>query len=250
MGLQAFALVPAGVSSRATYGNQAAHSLPRSYRAVPAAKRSSSSTDVGLMFGSNSGFALLAGQVAQLGAFGAVAHLMLQKRTERQGRLHRGAGAATATLKKVDKKTKTATALRKKVDAKTKTQTQTSRDMWGVIVHAPIRSCNTPWCRVPGLRRIVCTCFKDGRRPGAVISSNGRSFTLDEFAELVGEGVPELSPKETHAVSSRLFESGMTSPAKMGTAVVIATYRRAADDYHKKLTSLGLWTSVEQLDAT
>mmetsp|Transcript_131055 Transcript_131055/g.261457 ORF Transcript_131055/g.261457 Transcript_131055/m.261457 type:complete len:251 (+) Transcript_131055:31-783(+) len=248
MDLRVLGLLPAGVPAGDARADNARSTVLKGSLAVRVARRRSTlMADAWLPFRGCFGFAVPGVHVAELGAFGILGRFVQRKNRRCKG-LTCSAGTATATLKKVETKTKTATALWKEVERKTKTKTQTYRNMWGVMVHAPIRNCKAPWCKIPGLKRMICTCLKDGVGLGAVIKSKDRAFTLDQFAEVLGEGVPELSRKETEAVSSRLFESGMTNPDKMGTAIVIATFRRAAEDYHKKLTCLGLWSSVEQLD--
>eukprot|EP00913_Durusdinium_trenchii_P032396 g30333.t1 len=106
------------------------------------------------------------------------------------------------------------------------------------------RNCKMPWCKIPGLRRVICTCLKDGVEPGAGIrSKDGKcALTLEQYAEVLSEGVPLLSRGKAYEVSSRLFESAMANP--VGTAVVINSFKKAAEDYHQRLTNLGLWTSI------
>eukprot|EP00434_Breviolum_minutum_P023832 symbB.v1.2.021025.t1/scaffold1798.1/size163522/4 len=127
-------------------------------------------------------------------------------------------------------------------------ETKTSKDMWVVLVHAPIRNCKMPWCKIPGLRRVICTCLKDGVEPGAGIrSKDGKcALTLEQYAEVLSEGVPLLSRGKAYEVSSRLFESAMANP--VGTAVVVNSFKKAAEDYHQRLTNLGLWTSIAPMD--
>ncbi|CAK9068522.1 Uncharacterized protein SCF082_LOCUS34491, partial [Durusdinium trenchii] len=139
---------------------------------------------------------------------------------------------------------------KKKTGKKTEEEeeTKTSKDMWVVLVHAPIRNCKMPWCKIPGLRRVICTCLKDGVEPGAGIrSKDGKcALTLEQYAEVLSEGVPLLSRGKAYEVSSRLFESAMANP--VGTAVVINSFKKAAEDYHQRLTNLGLWTSIAPVD--
>jgi len=127
-------------------------------------------------------------------------------------------------------------------------ETKTSRDMWVVLVHAPIRNCKMPWCKIPGLRRVICTCLKDGVEPGSGIrSKDGKcALTLEQYAEVLSEGVPLLTRGKAYEVSSRLFESAMANP--VGTAVVVNSFKKAAEDYHQRLTALGLWTSIAPVE--
>jgi len=134
------------------------------------------------------------------------------------------------------------------VDKKTDEETKTSKDHWAVLVHAPIRACKMPLCKVPGLRKIICTCLRDGVEPGKGIrSKDGKcALTVDQYAEVLSEGVPLLSRKKAYAVSTKLFESAMANP--VGTAVVIQCFKKAADEYNSRLSSLGLWTSVAPVE--
>mmetsp|Transcript_30806 Transcript_30806/g.56361 ORF Transcript_30806/g.56361 Transcript_30806/m.56361 type:complete len:228 (-) Transcript_30806:93-776(-) len=134
------------------------------------------------------------------------------------------------------------------VGKKIKPDTETSKDSWVVLVHAPIRACKMPLCKVPGLRNIICTCLRDGVEPGKGIrSKDGKcALTVDQYAEVLSEGIPLLSRRKAYGVAQKLFESAVANP--VGTAVVIQCFKRAADDYHSKLTALGLWTSVAPLD--
>eukprot|EP00439_Symbiodinium_sp_Y106_P056056 s1155_g7.t2 len=127
-------------------------------------------------------------------------------------------------------------------------ETETSKDSWVVLVHAPIRNCKMPWCKIPGLRRVICTCLKDGVQPGSGIrSKDGKcALTLEQYAEVLSEGVPLLTRGKAYEVSSRLFASAMANP--VGTAVVINSFKKAAEDYHQRLTNLGLWTSIAPVD--
>lgn len=154
--------------------------------------------------------------------------------------------AATATALDLD----VDIALGKKTGKKTdsESESKTSKDMWVVLVHAPIRNCHMPWCKIPGLRRAICTCMKENVEPGGGIrSKDGKcALTLDQYAEVLSEGVPILPRSKSYEVAARLFESAMANP--VGTAVVIGAFKRAAEDYHERLTGLGLWTSVAPVD--
>lgn len=138
--------------------------------------------------------------------------------------------------------------IKQKVGEVTEEETSTKRDTWVVMVHAPIRNCKMPMCKIPGLRRMICTCLKDGVEPGKGIrSKDGKcALTINQYAEVLCEGIPVLSRKKTYEISQRLFESAMANP--VGTAVVVGTFKTAAEEYHKKLTELGLWTSLEPLE--
>mmetsp|Transcript_49492 Transcript_49492/g.107772 ORF Transcript_49492/g.107772 Transcript_49492/m.107772 type:complete len:241 (-) Transcript_49492:96-818(-) len=142
--------------------------------------------------------------------------------------------------------------IKKKVDQKTESQTATSRDMWAVMVHAPIRNCHMPWCKIPGLRRVICTCLKDGITPptsgGASIrSKDGKcALTVTEYAEVISEGVPILPRSKSYEVASRLFESAMQND--IGTAMVIGTFKKGAEEYEQRLKGLGLWVSIAPVD--
>eukprot|EP00933_Yihiella_yeosuensis_P042959 TRINITY_DN37639_c1_g1_i1.p1 TRINITY_DN37639_c1_g1~~TRINITY_DN37639_c1_g1_i1.p1 ORF type:complete len:243 (+),score=28.03 TRINITY_DN37639_c1_g1_i1:100-828(+) len=171
-----------------------------------------------------------------------------QVRSARASRIGRGSRASTQMSAALD--LDTVIDVKKKVGRKTdaEEETSTSRDMWAVTVHAPIRNCKMPWCKIPGLRKIICTCLKDGVEPGSGIrSKDGKcALTLEQYAEVLSEGVPLLSRGKAYEVSSRLFESAMANP--VGTAVVITTFKKGAEEYHKRLKDLGLWTSVQPLD--
>eukprot|EP00931_Biecheleriopsis_adriatica_P117723 TRINITY_DN93209_c0_g1_i1.p1 TRINITY_DN93209_c0_g1~~TRINITY_DN93209_c0_g1_i1.p1 ORF type:complete len:234 (+),score=48.13 TRINITY_DN93209_c0_g1_i1:33-704(+) len=169
-----------------------------------------------------------------------LARLVARKRRALPSRGGAWAAKATATDLEVD--------IKQKVGQKTDEETSTSKDMWVVLVHAPIRNCKMPWCKIPGLRRAICTCLKDGVEPGSGIrSKDGKcALTLEQYAEVLSEGVPLLSRGKAYEVSSRLFESAMANP--VGTAVVINSFKKAAEDYHKRLTDLGLWTSVAPVE--
>ncbi|CAJ1377340.1 unnamed protein product [Effrenium voratum] len=179
---------------------------------------------------------------AGLAALAALVLAAPRARNRAPGRT--GRQAATATDLDLDIVVKKKTG--KKVEAED--ETKTSRDMWVVLVHAPIRNCKMPWCKIPGLRRVICTCLKDGVEPGAGIrSKDGKcALTLEQYAEVLSEGVPLLTRGKAYEVSSRLFESAMANP--VGTAVVINSFKKAAEEYHERLTNLGLWVSVAPVD--
>lgn len=136
----------------------------------------------------------------------------------------------------------------KKIENVVEEEIKTSRDMWCVLVHAPIRNCKMPWCKIPGLRKMICTCLKEGVEPGSGIrSKDGKcALTLEQYAEVLAEGVPLLTRGKAYQVSSKLFESAMANP--VGTAVVINSFKAAAEDYHQRLTALGLWTSCQPME--
>jgi len=112
------------------------------------------------------------------------------------------AEAETAKAK-AEQELKEAQAQKKKIEE----ETRTSREMWLVLVHAPIRNCKMPLCKIPGLREVICTCLKDGVEPGGGIrSKDGKcALTVDQYAEVLAEGVPLLSRKKAYEVSCRLF---------------------------------------------
>ncbi|CAE8640746.1 unnamed protein product [Polarella glacialis] len=142
--------------------------------------------------------------------------------------------------------------IKQKVDKKTEEESKTAKDFWAVMVHAPIRNCRMPWCKIPGLRNIICTCLKDGITPpaaggAAIRSKDGKcALTVTEYAEVLTEGVPVLSRSKAYEVSTRLFESAMAND--VGTAMVIGAFKKAAEEYEKKLAGLGLWVSIAQID--
>lgn len=142
--------------------------------------------------------------------------------------------------------------IKKKVGTDTEAESRTSRDMWVVMVHAPIRNCRMPMCKIPGLRRVICTCLKEGITPpergGASIrSKDGKcALTVPEYAEVLSEGVPVLSRKKAYEVSSRLLESAMCND--VGTATVVGTFKKAAEEYEQRLKGLGLWVSIAPIE--
>mmetsp|Transcript_32419 Transcript_32419/g.70531 ORF Transcript_32419/g.70531 Transcript_32419/m.70531 type:complete len:230 (-) Transcript_32419:65-754(-) len=146
----------------------------------------------------------------------------------------------------------TATQKITKVNVDTTTKSKTQRDMWAVMVHAPIRNCRMPMCKIPGLRKIICTCLKDGITPptnggAAIRSKDGKcALTVTEYAEVLSDGVPVLSRSKAYEVASRLFESAMQND--VGTTVVISTFKKGALEYEKKLLDLGLWVSIASVD--
>jgi len=193
--------------------------------------------------------ALFSGSVTWNMASSALAHIstltaFMCDRSRRRGRSNLTQCRATATA--VKKK------IKKRVDQKEEDETKTRKDMWAVLVHAPIRNCRMPWCKIPGLRRVICTCLKDGVEPptsgGASIrSKDGKcALTVQEYAEVLAEGVPVLSRSKAYEVSSKLFESALVND--VGTAMVIGAFKKAAEEYQQKLTNLGLWVSITPVD--
>lgn len=126
------------------------------------------------------------------------------------------------------------------------------RDMWAVLVHAPMRSCHMPWCRIPGLKHVICSCLKDGVDPPSssgctVRSKDGKcALTVAEYAEVLAEGVPVLTLSKAHVVATTLFESAMVN--SIGMAVVIVVFRQAAVEYQQRLINLGLRASIAPVD--
>eukprot|EP00930_Biecheleria_cincta_P097845 TRINITY_DN89533_c0_g1_i1.p1 TRINITY_DN89533_c0_g1~~TRINITY_DN89533_c0_g1_i1.p1 ORF type:complete len:232 (-),score=29.25 TRINITY_DN89533_c0_g1_i1:59-754(-) len=179
---------------------------------------------------------------ARLAVTGALLFFLRRARWQRQRERAPTRVAATSPLLDMDLD------IKQKVDKVTQEETSTQRETWVVMVHAPIRNCKMPMCKIPGLRRLICTCLKDGVEPGKGIrSKDGKcALTINQYAEVLCEGVPVLSRAKTYEISQRLFESAMANP--VGTAVVIGTFKKAAEEYHKKLTELGLWTSLEPLE--
>eukprot|EP00929_Paragymnodinium_shiwhaense_P035428 TRINITY_DN19121_c0_g1_i2.p1 TRINITY_DN19121_c0_g1~~TRINITY_DN19121_c0_g1_i2.p1 ORF type:complete len:230 (+),score=67.57 TRINITY_DN19121_c0_g1_i2:125-814(+) len=168
------------------------------------------------------------------------------------------AGTSVAASRRKVRRRQRATAMDLDLDIITKkkvgdkldeeSETETSKDMWVVLVHAPIRNCRMPWCKIPGLKKVICTCLKEGVEPGGGIrSKDGKcALTIEQYTEVLMDGVPLLSRKKAYEVSQRLFESAMANP--VGTAVVIGAFRKAAEEYHERLKSLGLWTSVQEVE--
>lgn len=133
-------------------------------------------------------------------------------------------------------------------DTTTESEAKTAKN-YMVLVHAPIRNCRMPWCKIPGLGNAICTCLKDGTntRGTSILSKDGKcALTVTEYAEVLTVGVPVLSRKRAYEVSSRLFESAMAND--VGTAVVICAFKRAAEEYEHRLADLGLWASVMEVD--
>lgn len=127
-----------------------------------------------------------------------------------------------------------------KIGVKDKTDTdtdpKTSRDMWLVMIHASMGSCNMPFCRIPGISGIVCHCKKNGITPPSdgsrqsLRSRDGKcALTVTEFTEIITEAVPVLPRSKAYRVSCSLFESAMHNP--VGTAMVIGTFKKAAEEY-------------------
>lgn len=140
------------------------------------------------------------------------------------------------------------TVIREKEDVATDAEGETSKDYWAVLVHAPMGSCNMPWCSIPGISGMVCHCKKDGIAPP---SSGGKSLrsadgkcalSMQEYAQLIAEGVPVLSSAAAWKASRSLFESAMKN--NVGSTMVIGTFKTAAEEYKDRLLSLGLWASV------
>eukprot|EP00933_Yihiella_yeosuensis_P035744 TRINITY_DN29332_c0_g1_i1.p1 TRINITY_DN29332_c0_g1~~TRINITY_DN29332_c0_g1_i1.p1 ORF type:complete len:239 (+),score=38.38 TRINITY_DN29332_c0_g1_i1:30-746(+) len=156
------------------------------------------------------------------------------------------------TYSQVTLRAGTAMKLDIKQKVKDRTQTKTQKDIWAVLVHSKIRNCRMPWCKIPGLKSVVCTCLKEGVTPpanggAAIWSKDGqRAFTVSEYAEVLNEGVSVLDAKKAYEVSSRLFESAMVDD--VGTAMVIGADKKAALEYERKLARLGLWVSVAQME--
>lgn len=154
---------------------------------------------------------------------------------------------ATSTSVELDIKKKTS------VEEQMGESVKPSRDMWVVLIHAPMGSCNMPWCAIPGLSPVICHCKRDGVTPPAggggkaLRSRDGKcALSMIEYAELIAEGVPVLPRAQAHRVASSLFESAMHNP--VGSAVVVSTFRRAAEEYRERLADLGCWVSVVPID--
>lgn len=159
----------------------------------------------------------------------------------RRGRPFRRERRRPAALANVD------TRIGQKVD----TSPTTSHDMWVVLVHAPIRSCRMPLCKIPGLKKAVCACLRDGAAPPSrggpsVRSRDGRcALTVAEYAEVLAEGVPVLSRSQAYGAATRLFESALAN--ETGAATVISAFRKAAEEYERRLLDLGLSASVARV---
>merc|ERR1711879_713919 len=125
----------------------------------------------------------------------------------------------------------------------TDSDAKTSKEMWAVLVHAEMGSCNMPWCAIPGISGIVCHCKKNGITP----PSDGRNkslktrdgkcaLTMIEYAEVIQEGVPALGRSRAYKASSDLFASAMANT--VGTTMVIGTFKKAAEEYKERLETL------------
>eukprot|EP00927_Polykrikos_kofoidii_P066077 TRINITY_DN61736_c0_g1_i1.p1 TRINITY_DN61736_c0_g1~~TRINITY_DN61736_c0_g1_i1.p1 ORF type:complete len:243 (+),score=21.99 TRINITY_DN61736_c0_g1_i1:207-935(+) len=181
------------------------------------------------------------GLTALLGFFALARRRAARRRIGHEERAIRATyRQVTATAPDVD--------LKSGVDQETKPKADTSREYWVVMVHAPIRNCHMPFCRLPGLRGVICTCLKDSVEPGKGIrSKDGKcALTLEQYAEVLAEGVPVLSRSKAYEVSSRLFQSAMANP--VGSAVVIGSFKKAVEEYHQRLTDLGLWVSIAPVE--
>lgn len=137
----------------------------------------------------------------------------------------------------------------KKVDKKDQEQeeSKTNKDFWAVMAHAPIVncSCRSPFTRIPFVKRFTCKC--PGSRGSKVIKTkDGRcALTVTEYAEVLSQGIPLLSRNRAYIVASKLFESALANP--VGTVMIIGTFKKAAQEYEERLTSLGLWVSIEEV---
>lgn len=132
-------------------------------------------------------------------------------------------------------------------------EAKTSKDMYMVLVHASMGSCNMPWCKIPGISGMVCHCKRNGITPPSdgggksLRSADGKcALTVNEFTDLITDAVPVMPRSKAYRVASALFESAMQNP--VGSASVIGAFKKAAEEYCDRLTSSGLWASVVPVD--
>lgn len=138
----------------------------------------------------------------------------------------------------------------KKVDKKDEAaeESNTSRDFWAVMAHAPIVNCTcrSPFTKLPFIKRFTCTC-PGSKGSKQIRTKDGRcALTVPEYAEVLSQGIPLLSRNRAYIAASKLFESALANP--VGTVMIIGTFKAAAEDYTKRLTDLGLWVSCEKVD--
>lgn len=187
---------------------------------------------------------------ASLAAAGAACATAIARRSARkpqgtrESRMGRYAAAATDFMTVIEQ--------RQKVGKKEETEEEakTSKDYWAVMAHAPIVNCtcNSLFRKIPGVRRMVCKCEGQGGNSKVnTKTKDGRcALTVEEYAEVLAQGVPLLSRKKAYLVSSALFGSALANP--VGTVMVIGSFKKAAEEYEKRLTDLGLWVSIVPID--
>lgn len=167
------------------------------------------------------------------------------RRPQRQRESRMGRAAAATNFATVIEQ-------RQKVGKKEQTadEAKTSKDYWAVMAHAPIVNCtcNSLFNKIPGVRRWVCKCEGQGGNSKVnTKTKDGRcALTVEEYAEVLAQGVPLLSRKKAYLVSSALFGSALANP--VGTVMVIGSFKKAAEEYEKRLTDLGLWVSIVPID--
>jgi len=130
-----------------------------------------------------------------------------------------------------------------------KEEPQTERGAWLVLVHAEVRSCHMPFCKMPGLGKYVCSCLRDNVPPpepgfGSAIQANNGSCTRStpETAAYLQAAVPVLSETTAWDIATRLVQSAAKNT--VGSAAVIGGPKDVAELYRQRLSSYGFWASV------
>eukprot|EP00930_Biecheleria_cincta_P036731 TRINITY_DN25171_c0_g1_i1.p1 TRINITY_DN25171_c0_g1~~TRINITY_DN25171_c0_g1_i1.p1 ORF type:complete len:196 (+),score=29.18 TRINITY_DN25171_c0_g1_i1:23-610(+) len=137
--------------------------------------------------------------------------------------------AASATLLSHGHRTRchAATAMKRITKTVTKTQTQTKKDLWGLVVNAPVRK--DRWWQF--------------WKP-VVIRVGLQVFTVPEFAERLRSALPDLlTIEKAQKVASELVESAMVKD--VGSALVLVDSREKAERWQRQLLA-----SFRDLDAS
>eukprot|EP00931_Biecheleriopsis_adriatica_P012686 TRINITY_DN113894_c0_g1_i1.p1 TRINITY_DN113894_c0_g1~~TRINITY_DN113894_c0_g1_i1.p1 ORF type:complete len:233 (+),score=41.96 TRINITY_DN113894_c0_g1_i1:26-724(+) len=124
-----------------------------------------------------------------------------------------------------------------------------SQGAWIVLVHAEVRNCRMPFCKLPGLGKYVCSCLRDNVPPpepgfGSALQASGGTCTRSppETAAYLRAAVPVLSEGTAWDIATRLVQSAEKNT--VGSAAVIGGPRERAEQYRQRLSSYGFWASV------